>query len=196
MNLTIPTRNDPIARFAVLTLLALALWASFAPARPDVQAQDIIIMATPTPALPTPALVEPAIVFALPTPVPLPANLPAVTSQEPFSGTEANADADYIANVGAQAPHSPRGDVAHPPSFGSGVVLDPGPDVRIDPSLQPPDPSLLPVAVAVPPISDAQAAVIGARQSNGCAAGEVFYPRTGCHLPGSGGPLPGAVGGR
>jgi len=51
-----------------------------------------------------------------------------------------------------------------------------------------------PIAVAVPAISAEQAAIIGARQSHGCPDGQVFYPRTGCHLPGSGGPQPGAVG--
>lgn len=191
MNLTIPTRNDPIARFAVFALLALALWASFAPARPDVQAQDIIIMATPTPSLPTPALaLDPAVVFALPTPVWI--DSPAVTSQEPFSGTEASEGGDYIANVGEQAPHSPRGDVEHPQSFDSGPVLYPDQGIIIDPL----PPAEMGIAVAVPPISAEQIAVIGARESHGCAAGETFYPRTGCHMPSSGGPMPGAVGER
>lgn len=192
MNLTIPTRNDPIARFAVFALMALALYASFAPARPDVQAQDIIIMATPTPALPTPALnLDPAIVFSLPTPVWIPADSPTVTSQEAPGATEAGA-VEYLAVVGAQAEHSPRGDVVHPPSYATGVVLDPGPSIIIDP---------LPIAevgiaVAVPPISAEQAAILAQRESNGCAAGETFYPRTGCHRMGSGGPMPGAVGER
>jgi hypothetical protein len=53
-----------------------------------------------------------------------------------------------------------------------------------------------PIAVAVPPISAEQAAVLSQRTSNTCPDGQVFYPRTGCHTPGSGGPQPGAVGER
>lgn len=195
MNLTIPTRNDPIARLVVFAFIALALWATFAPRRSDVQAQDIIILdATPTPALPTPALaLDPAIVFSLPTPVWIPADLPAVTSPDGTTATEGSEGGDYLANVGAQAEHSPRGDVDHPQSFDSGPLLLPEQHIIIDPSAPAEDPG---IAIAVPHISDAQAAVIGARTSHGCAAGELFYPRTGCHLPGSGGALPGAVGER
>lgn len=98
--------------------------------------------------------------------------------------------AQYLANVGAQAPHSPRGDVAHPSTpdvqelpSGALIVTEPAPSV-VDPNAQ---------AVAVPALSQEQAAVIGARESNGCAAGQVFYPRSGCHTPGSGGAMPGAV---
>lgn len=127
MNLTIPTRNDPIARFAVFALLALALYASFAPARPDVQAQDIIIMATPTPALPTPALaLDPAIVFSLPTPLPAP-EWP-TTAQEPFSGTEASGGGDYIAapTPDMAAMHAESIEVLNDPAQNGGSIAPAG----------------------------------------------------------------------
>lgn len=192
MTLTIPQKNDPIARMAVFALLALALWASFAPSNPTAGAQGIIILdATPTPSLPTPALaLELAPVFSLPTPASL--QLPA-----PIWPTEAPAaplpptSGDYLANVGAQEKHSPRGDVDHPPAYASGPILYPAENIILDPSAPATEPG---VAVALPLISDAQAAVLGQRTSNGCARGELFYPRSGCHLPGSGGPMPGAVG--
>jgi hypothetical protein len=122
----------------------------------------------------------------------------ASNSAEQFARDQAAALADeqaqYIANVGAQAQHSPRGDSpAQPPSYSSGPVAQPaanGAQIIIDPR---PAPALADVAHAVPPISAEQAAVLAARQSNGCAAGQIFYPRTGCHTPGSGGAQPGAV---
>lgn len=48
-------------------------------------------------------------------------------------------------------------------------------------------------AATVQPISDAQIATFSNRGSGGCAPGQVFYPRSGCHTPGSGGPQPGSV---
>lgn len=201
MNTT--TRNDPLARAAVIGLIAVALWASFAQLQPRAEAQtdpgDIIILATP--ALPTPALGDDPALVIIPIPTP---DWP-VTSQEPFLGTETNETGqdkglpvsvptlgpEYAATIAEQAEHSPRGDVAHPPAFDSGPVLDPGPSVIVEVL-----PLAVGVAVAVPALSAEQAAVIGARTSNTCAPGEVFYPRTGCHVPGSGGPMPGAVGER
>lgn len=188
--LTIPTRNDPIARFAVFALLALALWASFAQIQPKADAQGIIILdATPTPALPTPALAPALLLPTIDPPIAPALDSPILTSPDAAPAPAAD-PAEYLANVGAQAPHSPRGDVEHPPSFDSGPVLYPDSNIIIDPLPQ----VEMGIAVAVPAISAEQAAVIGARESHGCAAGETFYPRTGCHRMGSGGPLPGAVG--
>lgn len=128
MNLTIPTRNDPIARFAVFTLLALALWASFAPARPEVQAQGIIILdATPTPALPTPALaLDPAIVFNLPTPLPAP-EWP-TTAPDAAPATEASGGGDYIAapTPDMAAMHAESIEVLNDPAQNGGNVAPEG----------------------------------------------------------------------
>jgi hypothetical protein len=107
----------------------------------------------------------------------------------------ADDQAQYLANVGAQAAHSPRGDApTAPPSFDAGPVAMPaenGVQVVIDPN-----PVAAPQVAAelVPTTTAAQAAIGLARESNGCAQGQIFYPRTGCHTPGSGGPQPGAVG--
>ena len=78
-------------------------------------------------------------------------------------------------------------DVPDDSAFGEKPIADAG---------QPPAHAEAPalVAVDVPPISADQAAIIGARESNGCPAGAVFVPRVGCHAIGSGGPMPGAVG--
>ncbi len=205
MQTTTTPRNDLIARYAVYGLCALALWAGVrAVERPteSARAQDIILQATATPALPTPAL-APVVDLALPTPVPLdvappslpapvwPADMTPVTAQEAPGATEGD-NAEYLAVVGAQAAHSPRGDVDDPPpSMQSGPILYPDQNIIIDPNPAPPPVGM---AVAVPAISAAQAQVLGARTSDSCPLGQVFYPRTGCHLEGSGGPQPGAVG--
>lgn len=179
-----------------------------------------IIDATPTPALPTPAeLPALDLAVATPTPEPAPTAAPgwldqglaavgnagdqfaadqaaALAAEQAAADAKAAADrAQYLANVGAQASHSPRGDNPEPPpSYGTGPVAFPANDEQpamiIDPNVPAPDAAL---AAAVPAISADQAAVIDQRESNGCAAGQIFYPRTGCHTPGSGGDMPGAV---
>ncbi len=206
MMTTTTPRNDLLARYAVYGLCALALWAGVrAVERPteSARAQDIILQATATPALPT-AVLAPVVGLAPPTLVPVdivppslptpawPADMAPVTAQEAPGATEGAGGGDYIANVGAQAAHSPRGDVDDPPpAMQSGPILYPDQNIIIDPNPAPPLPGM---AVAVPAISSAQAQILGARQSDTCPAGQVFYPRTGCHLEGSGGPQPGAVG--
>jgi len=210
MMTTTTPRNDMLARYAVYGLCALALWAgvrSLERPADSAQAQDIPLFATPapTPALPTPAIELPAFGMAAPTPPPvesvpvvLPVENAPVAAQEAPQEAQAAQGGDYIANVGAQAAHSPRGDVDPPASFETGPIAYPengdGMIVVIDPNGIPPQ--VEGIAAAVPHISEAQAQVIGARQSNGCPSGQVFYPRTGCHLEGSGGPQPGAVGER
>lgn len=220
LTLNLPKRNDPIARIALFVMLAVALWANvyqFQTAPDSALAQGPgfrIIDATPTPALPTPAEL-PALDLAVATPVPelaptaapgwLDQGLVAVgTAGDQFASDQAAAlaaeqaaadQAQYLANVGAQAAHSPRGDnPEQPPAYGTGPVSFPATDDQpamiIDPNMPAPDPQL---AAAVPAISADQAAVLAQRESNGCAPGEVFYPRTGCHMPGSGGDMPGAV---
>lgn len=196
LTLSIPQRRDPIARGVLLVLLGAALYLNVVTLSPPVQAQSdttTIIYVQPTPALPTadPALAidvppvdgaAPALELAAPTPEPW----IAPTEPPPVDNS------DYLANVGAQEGHSPRGDVAHPPSFTTGDVHDPeinGGDYIVIVATALPS-----YAVAVPPLSDAQAAVLAERDSNGCASGQVFMPRTGCHTPGSGGAQPGAVG--
>lgn len=193
--------NDMLARYAVFGLLGLALWAGVRQIeRPtdSAQAQGIIILdATPTPALPTPApaltLIAPTMAAVDAAPVALPAPVWPADMVAPAQEAQPEDDGDYIANVGAQSPHSPRGDVEPPPEqYQAGPVLYPDQNVIIDPSGAP---ALAEgIAVAVPPISAAQAAVLSVRQSNTCPSGEIFYPRTGCHAEGSGGPQPGAVG--
>lgn len=187
----------------------------------------IIQIATPTPSLPTPALAAPIVDMAQPTPEPealpapiaveSPAALPApiwsaadlayvpeapatsVTSPDAAPAPEADPSA-YLDNVGAQAAHSPRGDVSDPPMSQTGPILMPAVDDQPAYIVAPvgsdaaPAPAAPMIAAAVPPISDAQAAVLADRESNTCAPGQVFYPRTGCHTPGSGGKMPGAVG--
>jgi hypothetical protein len=56
------------------------------------------------------------------------------------------------------------------------------------------DKPALPAAIAMPTISAAQAESYSNRGSGGCAEGQVFVPRVGCHTPGSGGAMPGSVG--
>jgi hypothetical protein len=223
VSLHIPKRNDPFARLALFALFALALWANvrqFATPPESAAASPgytIIEKESPTPAIPTP---RNAVGLALPTPTPADPQAPIVAnwldqslgqvaaSADQFAADQAAALADeqaaaiaadeqaqYLANVGAQAAHSPRGDVpAPPPSFDAGPVALPpqnGAQTVIDPN-----PEIAPLVSAelVPTTSPAQAAIGLSRESNTCAAGQVFYPRTGCHTPGSGGPQPGAVG--
>ena len=228
MKLTIPTRNDPAARaglFALLAAVAYIAFSTLGQVAPTSAQSDIILMATPQPtaALPTPAPGVPAFALAVPTPesaswvdqalggvnvaahqfadeqaARLSSEQAAAQAAEAQAAAEQAARDQYLANVGAQAAHSPRGDVPQPaPSFETGPIVQPpdsaGQVIVIDPNPAPVAPAPQ-IAVAVPHISAEQAVVIGERQSNGCAPGEVFYPRTGCHLPGSGGPQPGAVG--
>jgi len=221
MTLSIPRQRDPLARAALLLLVAGVIYALTltvgGSSTPQAQAQDTILYATATPALPafTPA---PVLGFAVATPTPAPGwldqGLAAVgaagdqfaqgqadqLAQEQDAARIAAEQSQYIANVGAQAEHSPRGDVSEPAPSQTGPIVQPAsgdqPSYIIAPAGYDPKPAapLAGIAEAVPQISQEQAAVIGARQSNGCAVGEVFYPRTGCHQPGSGGPQPGAVG--
>jgi len=193
--------NDMLARWAVYGLLALAMWAGVRQIeRPadSAQAQGTIpVFATDAPAAPTPTLGLPSYGLAAPTMIPEQVALPApVWPADALAVAPAPAEqnnGDYIANVGAQAPHSPRGDVEpQAPSYEAGPVAYPDQGVIIDPSGVNAPPAG--IAVAVPPISAAQVAVLGARESNTCPAGQTFYPRTGCHAEGSGGPQPGAVG--
>lgn len=175
----------------------------------------------PTPALPTAQAELPALGLSAPTPTPLgwldqalataadagdsfaqdqadqlaaeqAAALAAQQAEAARLAAEQAARDQYLSNVGAQAPHSPRGDApAQPPNYSTGP-MEVSPGVVIDPN---PQPVAAPaIAVAVPQTSAEQQAAIGARTSNSCADGEVFYPRSGCHTPGSGGAQPGAVG--
>lgn len=181
----------------------------------------------PTPALPTAPAELPAFGLAAPTPTPqswLDQGLAAVgAAGDQFAQSQADqlaaeqatalaaqqaeaarlaaeqaARDQYLANVGAQASHSPRGNTNDPPPSQTGPIAQPDGAIIVpagsdygDPA---PDPAAPAIAVAVPGASAEQQAVIGARTSNGCKDGEVFYPRSGCHLPGSGGAMPGAVG--
>lgn len=220
LTLNIPPKRDPIARLSLIACAALVAYAAFvsatAPQQAAAQSDIIIIEATPTPALPTPS-VPMGFAVAVPTPTPALSEQPAAapswvdqalgavgTSVDQFVGDQAAALADeqdaaaqaqYLANVGAQAEHSPRGDVSSPAAFVPGMVAQPvnadNEIIIIDPQ---PSAQLAGIAEAVPQISAEQSAVLAQRQSNGCAAGQVFYPRTGCHTPGSGGGMPGAVG--
>src|SRR5580765_8526063 len=76
---TTPTvHNDPLARYAVYALMALALWAgvrSLERAPDPAQAQGPIILATP--ALPTAIPEAPAIMLIAPTLIPPPGAVPA-----------------------------------------------------------------------------------------------------------------------
>ncbi len=100
--------------------------------------------------------------------------------------TLAPASNPYISNVGAQSPHVPRAEPTPIPQPAAPVV---------EPQ---PAPVVVEVAPAVPlpTIAPEQAAIIGARGSGTCPAGQVFYPRSGCHVTGSGGAMPGPVGGQ
>ena len=177
MQLSIPPTRDPAARAMLLIMAGIVIALAFAPQTTPERANaapGVIILesdAAPTPALPTP-LAGDDLARALPTPTP-----------------EAWID-QALGAVGAQAAHSPRGDVPQPPAYESGPILIPAsadmPSIIIDPA---PAPAPEGIAVAVPPQQ-----YMEERTSNSCPAGQVFYPRTGCHTPGSGGAMPGAVG--
>ncbi len=100
----------------------------------------------------------------------------------------------YLQNVGAQAPHSPRSQPTAAPVEAQ-AQPQPQPAADVAPPAQDAAPIVEAQPIALPTIEPAQAEVIGARQSNGCAPGQVFMPRSGCHTPGSGGAMPGPVGG-
>ena len=204
--LTIPQKRDPFARGILIALIGAIVYtliSTLTVATPEaVSAQDIILIATPT--LGLPMRDNPAFALEAPTPTAAPwidqALNEATEIAQQFADDQAAQLAaereQYLANVGAQAAHSPRGDVDHPPTFQTGPIAQP---VNADNEIIVIDPNPVVVtapryAAAVPAISPDQAAVLSARQSNGCAAGEIFYPRSGCHLPGSGGVMPGAVG--
>lgn len=110
--ITTPTRpNDTLARYAVYALCALALWAGVRQLeRPatSAQAQDIIIMATLTPALPTPAPTAPAFTLIAPTPAPTP-------------------PPDQI----GEAPPAPA-PLSAPPEDNSGMIADTPPPPAVD----------------------------------------------------------------
>ena len=214
LSLSIPAKRDPIARSVLLGLVGLVCFlaiARFDVAAPEAaQAQGVIILGTPvpTPALPTPEpgqlaiVTTPELIMVPPPGSPMavnqaPANYQPIPVEQPAAApAPAVENNDYLANVGAQAPHSPRGDVAQAPAYSTGPIAVPADNgvIIIDNPNPPSPPAVDAMAAAVPPISQEQAAVIGERQSNGCAVGQVFYPRTGCHTPGAGGPQPGAVG--
>ena len=223
MQLTIPQRKDPLARFILLAMFAsvcyMAVMSITATVEPA-QAQGVIIIngtPQPTPPLPTS---DPALVFAVATPTPqgwldtalgnasaaadqfaadqqaqLAAEQAAAQAQAEADAAAQAAHDQYLANVGAQAKHSPRGDVQATPAFQSGPVAAPNGIVIIDnPSAAATAVPLPGYAQVVPTISDEQKAVLAERDSNSCPPGEIFYPRAGCHTPGSSGPQPGPVG--
>ena len=215
MHLSIPPTRDPAARAMLLIMAGIVIALAFAPQTAPERANaapGVIILesdAAPTPALPTP-LAGDDLARALPTATPeawIDQALGAVGAQaDQFAAEQAGQLAEeqqaaqaaaeqaardqYLANVGAQAAHSPRGDVPQPPAYESGPILIPAsadmPSIIIDPA---PAPAPEGIAVAVPPQQ-----YMEERTSNSCPAGQVFYPRTGCHTPGSGGAMPGAVG--
>lgn len=187
MTLTLPTQRDPIARMALFALIGVALYlAAYAapqPAQVEAKANPVIAFQTVV-ATPTLAPIEPT---AAPAEAAAPPTMAPVALAEPTAEPAPVADAPpadpaaYLANVGDQAPHSPRGSDRN--------------EVQILPTAAPPPSEVDPNAQAapLPTLAPAQAAVIGARQANGCAPGQVFVPRSGCHTPGSAGPQPGAV---
>ena len=118
---------------------------------------------------------------------PLPAALPTAPAALPTAAT-------YLQNVGAQAPHSPRSLPTAAPVEAQ-AQPQPQPAADVAPPAQDAAPAIEAQPAALPTIEPAQAEVIGARTSNGCAPGQVFMPRSGCHTPGSGGAMPGPVGG-
>ncbi len=145
----------------------------------------------PPPSDPAP---EAAPVMSVPTAEPpVIAAAPPTAADAPASAAVQSAplQPEYAAVIQAQAAHSPRGDVevAAPapvevPLPSGAVVLNPAPA---------PEPSQVdPNAHAVPaaPLGAEYAENIQARQSNSCPDGQVFYPRSGCHAPGSGGTQP------
>jgi hypothetical protein len=183
VSLNIPKRNDPFARIALVALFALALWANV---RQFASAPESPIVAN---------WLDQSLGQVAGAADQFAASQAAALADEQAAAQAAEQQAQYLANVGAQAAHSPRGDVpAAPPAFDAGPVALPpenGAQTVIDPN---PAPAPLVSAELVPTTSAAQAAIGLSRESNTCAAGQIFYPRTGCHTPGSGGPQPGAVG--
>lgn len=110
----------------------------------------------------------------------------------PAAATPATLDnSQYLANVAAQAPHSPRSEPTAAPAQAA-----PATQPKAPAAAQPEAPAA-PAADAapIPTLPPEQAAIIAGQQSNSCPAGQKFYPRTGCHAEGSAGPMPGPVGG-
>ncbi len=209
-------RRDPIAKFtlvgAVAGVLCLAwLGVLSTPMASPTAAQDSILIATPAvqsalaaEAVPAPPPVEPT---APPLePEQAPAEVPAmsVPTVEPSGAVVAEPppqaaaavqaaplEAAYAAVIQAQADHSPRGDVAPAApapvevTLPSGVVVQ-SPAPKEAPS--PVDPNAH--ATQAAPLSQDYATAIQVRQSANCPAGQVFYPRTGCHATGGGGAMP------
>jgi hypothetical protein len=99
-----------------------------------------------------------------------PAPAAAPISNPNVANSDAEADALYATAVAAQSAPAP------------------------DPNAYNPDKPALPAAIVLPTISAAQAESYANRGSGGCAEGQVFVPRVGCHTPGSGGAMPGSVG--
>lgn len=110
---------------------------------------------------------------ARPTPQPRPTPLPSaqqMTGNPNVASSPAEADALYATAVAAQQQPAPDPNVYNP----------------VRPTME--------AAIFVPTISAAQAENYASRGSGSCPAGQVFVPRSGCHTPGSGGAMPGAVG--
>lgn len=228
VSLNLPTRNDPISKILLCVLLAAALWANVAQFEQPTQASAspgyTIVESTPTPALPTPAELPAGLSVSTPTPAEQPTAAPGwldqglaavgaagdqfaqsqadqLAAEQAAAAAQAEADrAQYLANVGAQASHSPRGDANDPPPSQTGPILYPAdgdtPAYVIAPAAPdaPAAPAEPAIAVAVPHTSAEQQAVIAAQESNSCPPGQKFVPRSGCWTPGSSGPMPGAVG--
>lgn len=173
--LTLPTNPDPIARVGLGAILIAAVYLALAlPSVPaQAQAEPItiiqkeILIATPTLGVPEPTP-APAQVAAPPTLQPVAIVEP---TQEPDAQADAAPQADYLAQVAEQAPHSPRGD-----NRGEIQIIPTAapPPSQVDPNAQ---------AVALPTIAPAQAQALLARTANGCQPGQVFIPRSGCHTP-------------
>ena len=117
---------------------------------------------------------------APPAPTPPPAPVHVAPPAPAYSAPTPTLQPAQAEIIGQQQPHAIRGAEPTP------APAQPAPEFVA--------PVELPPAAPVPTIQPAQATVIGARQSNGCATGEVFYPRSGCHATGSGGAMPGPVG--
>lgn len=177
ITLTLPTQRDPIARMALFALVASALYlAAYAapqPAQAEAKANPVIafqtVVATPTLGLPQPT--------AAPVEAAAPPTMAPVALVEPTADPAPPADAPppdpgaYIANVGEQAPHSPRGSERGEVQIVPTAAPEPS---QVDPNAQ---------AVPIPTLAPEQAAVMAQRTANGCAPGQVFVPRSGCHTP-------------